>query len=883
MPLTSGSKLGPYEIQSPLGAGGMGEVYRARDTRLERTVAIKVLPDHFSQNAELKQRFEREARAISSLNHPHICTLYDIGNQDSTEYLVMEYLEGETLAARLSRGALPLRETLKIGIEVADALDKAHRGGIVHRDLKPGNIMLTKGGAKLLDFGLAKSAQPSVNIASDALTSPVNPATVPGMVMGTYQYMSPEQIAGQEADARSDIFSLGAVLYEMATGKRAFEGKSQLSVASAILEKDPDPISAVQPTTPPVLDHVVRTCLAKSPEDRFQTAHDVKLELKWITDASTSAMPAVARSRRLASKRVLIATAAFSWLLALAAAFFALSLSSQLRDARQPVSAEINAPTGTEFGGAVAGAAVVAPDGRHLVFVAGDGKSSKLWLRDLSSGRAQPLPGTEDALFAFWSPDSRFVAFFAVGKLNKVSIDGGPVQIICDAVEGRGGSWSPNGTIIFTPNITEPLYRVPAGGGAPQKLTDAKPGWTHRNPYFLPDGEHFLFIVREPSGTATAGSLYAASLKGGEPKLLLDRASNVQYSGGYLLYFKDGNLVAQAFDPSGLKLSGDPIPIAERLDYWNARDSAYFSTSPSGVLVYRQMVQIPTQPTWVDREGRELGKVGEPGIYQSPTLSHDGTRLAIARAGKDPLRFDIWIVDLQHNSSSRATLVDAPQISAAFSPDGNTVAIGADLGGARGALWTQSASGSGAQDKVLDTPIWIVLGDWSRDGRYLVGDVQENTTREDVFFIDLKGDRKLTKFLQTPASEQAARLSPNGKWLAYISDESGRFEIYVAAFPGPGGKWAISNSGLDPLSQIAWSADGKELYYQSSGKRMAVPITNTESFQFSTPQPLPMSIADISGFAPGPSTGRFLVLRRAGQAEATPIHVVLNWTQILKK
>jgi Tol biopolymer transport system component len=861
----------------------MGEVYRARDTRLERTVAIKVLPEHFSQNTELRQRFEREARAISSLNHPNICTLYDIGHQDNLEYLVMEYLEGETLALRLARGALPLRETLKIGMEVADALDKAHRGGIVHRDLKPGNVMLTKGGAKLLDFGLAKSAHVPVTVASDALTSPVNPATVPGMVMGTYQYMSPEQVSGQEADARSDIFSFGAVLYEMAAGKRAFEGKSQLSVASAILEKDPEPISIVQPSTPAVLDHVVRTCLEKNPDDRFQTAHDVKLQLKWVTDASTSAMPAAARSRRLASRRVLIGFAAFCALLALAAGFLSLTLNSKLRDARQPLSAEIDAPPSADFTGAVMGAAAISPDGKHLVFVAGDSKSTKLWLRDLSTARTAPLTGTDDAIFPFWSPDSRYIAFFASGKLSKIAADGGPLQIICDAVEGRGGSWSPNGTIIFTPNITEPLYRVPEAGGTPQKLTDAKPGWTHRNPYFLPDGEHFLFISREPSGSATTGSLYAASLKGGEPKLLLDRASNVQYSNGYLLYFKDGNVMAQAFEPSSLKLSGDPLPVAEHVDYWNARDSAYFSASPTGVLLYRQMVQTPTQPTWVDREGHELGTFGEPGIYLHPVLSRDGTKLAIARAGKDPLRFDIWITDVPHNSSSRATLVDSPEIAAAFSPDGNTLAVGADLGGARGTLWTQSVSGTGTQDKIADTPVWIVLTDWSKDGRYLIGDVQENTTREDIFFVDLKGDRKLTKFLQTPASEQAASLSPNGKWLAYISDESGRYEVYVTAFPNPGGKWAISSSGIDPLTTPSWSADGKELYYDSSGKIMAVPITNTESFQFGTPQPLPMSTTDLTGFVPGPTPGRFLVLRRAGQAQSSPLHLVLNWTELLKK
>ena len=536
----------------------------------------------------------------------------------------------------------------------------------------------------------------------------------------------------------------------------------------------------------------MRTCLAKNPEDRFQTAHDVKLELKWIGDASTSAMPAVARTRRLATKRLLIGVAGVSCLLTIALALLTLSLRSKLQQAEQPVSAEINSPPGADFAQAAQGPAVISPDGKRIAFLAGDAKGSKLWLRDLSSGRSEALPGTDDAIFPFWSPDSRFIAFFTPGKLNKTSVDGGPVQIICDATEGRGGSWSPNGTIVFTPNITESLYRVSEGGSTPQKLTQAKPGWTHRNPYFLPDGEHFLFISREPSGGATAGSLYATSLKGEEPKLLLDHASNVQYSGGYLLYLKDSNLVAQSFDASGLKLSGNPIPVAEHVDYWNARDSAYFSASRTGMLLYRQMLQTHSQPTLVDREGRELGKIGEPGIYQDPKFSRDGSKLALARSGKDPSRFDIWITDIQHNSSSRATLVDSPQLGAAFSPDGNALAVSANLGGARGTLWTQSVSGSGAQDKIADTPVWMVLNDWSKDGRYLIGFVQENTTREDIFFVDLKGDRRLRKFLQTPASETNAYLSPNGKWLAYLSDESGRPEVYVTAFPGPGGKWPVS-------------------------------------------------------------------------------------------
>jgi len=886
MALTSGTKFGPYEIQSSLGAGGMGEVYRARDTRLDRTVAIKVLPDQFSQNPDLKQRFEREARAISSLNHPHICTLYDVGHQDGTDYLVMEYLEGESLAARLARGALPLRETLRIGMEVADALEKAHRGGIVHRDLKPGNIMLTKSRAKLLDFGLAKSAHTPVAVTafSDAVTSPVSPATVQGTVLGTFQYMSPEQIAGQDADARSDIFALGAVLYEMATGRRAFEGKSQLSVASAILEKDPNPISAIQPSAPPVLDHVVRTCLAKDPEERFQTAHDVKLQLKWITDASSAAgLPAAVRTRRLASKRLLAAAAAAGWVAAIAVAVLALLLSSEIRQAQRPVAAEINPPAGADFTDAVVGPAAISPDGRKLAFIAGDPKGARLWMRDMATGRTEALEGTEEALFPFWSPDSRTLGFFSSGKLRKVSVGGGPMQILCDAPEGRGGSWSANGTIIFTPNITESLYRVSEGAGTPEKLTQAKPGWTHRNPYFLPDGEHFLFIAREPASTATAGSLYAGSLRGEEPKLVLERASNVQYSGGYLLYLKDANLVAQPFDASGLKLTGNPIPIAEKLDYWNARDAAYFSASPNGVLLYRKSVQTPTQPTWVDRDGREMGKVGEPGIHYDPRFSLDSSKLALARAGKDSLRFDVWITDLQHNSSSRATFADSPQVNYAFSPDGNTLAVSANVGGARGELWTQSVSGSGAQQTIADTPNWMTLGDWSRDGRYLFGDLQENKTREDIFFVDLKGDRKITKFLQGPASEGAPRLSPNGKWLAYVSDESGRYEVYVTAFPGPGGKWQVSSGGVGFRSGLSWSNDGKELYFSSADKIMAAPIQNTESFQFGTPQPLPMPTADLFGFTPGPTPGRFLVLRRAGPPEPSPIHVVLNWTETLKK
>jgi Tol biopolymer transport system component len=532
-----------------------------------------------------------------------------------------------------------------------------------------------------------------------------------------------------------------------------------------------------------------------------------------------------------------------------------------------------------DFVGAILGAPAISPDERKLAFVAGDPKGNRLWVRDLASGKTAALEGTEGAMFPFWSPDSRQVAFFAGGKLKKIEAGGGPVQMLCDAPEGRGGAWSASGAIIFTPNIYESIYRVPEGGGTPEKITNAKPGWTHRNPYFLPDGEHFLFIAREPSGTP-AGDLYSGSLKGGEPKQLLEHASNAQYSGGYLLYLKDGNLVAQQFDLGSLQLKGSAIAVAEKVDYWNARDLAYFAASANGTLLYRKSTFAPNQPMWVDRNGREMGKVGEPALYASPSLSVDGSKLGLIRVDKDTQNGDVWLVDLKRNTTSRATFTESPNLSYVLSPDGNTLAVSSNSNVAPGLVWTQSASGSGTQEKIANVGIFVNVADWSRDGRYLIITMQENKTRWDVAYVDLKGDRKLTKFLQGPQDEQNAVLSPNGKWLAYQSDESGRSEVYVAAFPGPGGKWQISSDGGN---SPAWSHDGKELYFLNNSKFLAAPIQNPESFEFGTPQPLPLPTADVDGFAAGPTSDRFLVLKRAGATQSSPIQVVLNWTEALKK
>jgi eukaryotic-like serine/threonine-protein kinase len=886
MPLTSGTKLGPYEIQSPLGAGGMGEVYRAKDTRLDRTVAVKILPDHLSDSPDAKQRFDREARAISSLNHPNICTMHDVGHQDGIDFLVMEFLEGETLADRLLKGPLPTAQVLKYGIEICEGLERAHKSGVIHRDLKPGNVMLTKTGAKLMDFGLAKAvpagAAPASSLTMTVADPSGQPLTAQGTLVGTFQYMSPEQTEGKEADGRSDIFALGAVLYEMATGKRAFNGKSQASIVAAILASDPPPISSVAPMSPPALEQVVKTCLAKDPEERFQTVHDLKLQLKWIAEASSSqlAAPARIRARRAIQKRTLVIAAGVGWILAAAALAFFLLNRRQLEEARRPITASWLAPTDTDFAPIQLGAPTLSPDGSKLAFLTGDVADSKLWVRDVNSGAMHAVEEAERPRFPFWSPDGRYIGFFSMGKLKKVALAGGPVQLLCDAPEGRGGSWSPSGVIIFTPNIFEPLYKIPEGGGKPEKITETKQGWTNRNPYFLPDGDHFLFVSRDSVGQAGAvGGLYGASLSGEKPRQLLEHASNVQYSDGYLLYLRETVLVAQRFDPKAMQFTGDPKPVAEKLDYWNARDLAAFTTA-AGTLVYRHGSLQKTQPMWVDRNGKEIARFGEFGLYSWPKPSLDGSMVGLLRPDPDTGRGDVWIADTKRNTMSRSTFADAANVTYALSPDAKRIAVTTIAGSVSGGIWIQPASGSGKQE-VLDKPMnYVTVNSWSPDGRYLFFNLQDNATRQDVYYLDLNGDRKLTSFLKSPANETAAVLSPNGKWLAYASDESGRSEVYVTAFPEPGGKWQVSNAGGGSPS---WSVDGKQIYYSIGDKLMLAPVQNVASFEFGTPTALPIHLNEFAVLGPVSSGERFPALKPLNGGQAHPQEVILNWTGTLKQ
>ena len=727
MTLTSGTRLGRYEIVSPLGAGGMGEVYRARDTRLDRTVAIKVLPPHLSTSPELRQRFEREAKAISALNHPHICSLHDVGHQEGVDYLVMEYLEGETLAERLKKGAPPLEQVLRCGIEIAGALDKAHRQGVIHRDLKPGNVMLTKAGAKLLDFGLAKlkgaESKPSASELS-VLPTAEKPITEEGTILGTYPYMAPEQLEGKEADARTDIFAFGAVLYEMATGKRAFTGRSKASLIAAILEHEPVPISTLQPMVPAALDRLVRTCLAKDPDERWQTAHDVLLELKGIGEAG--AQPGMATALRPRPReRLAWSLATFAVLIAAIATTVALSL----RERGSPRVLRFSVLLPKEVGSVLESA--ISPDGRRLAFTARhpDGKRL-LWIRPIDSLAAQPLAGTEGAMLPFWSPDSRLLGFFAEDKLKKIEASGGSVQTVCEAVLGRGGTWSREGTIVFggrSAGGDEVLHRVSEAGGAATALTQldrAHHESIHLFPSFLPDGDHFVYFV--DSDRLEDHAVKMGSLRSGKTTRLLDVISNAAYAPpGYLLYSREGTLLAQRLDTRSMQLVGEAFPLGAAVAVGGGvrRD---FSVSAEGTLAYT--IGTPERRLiWVDRSGRPVGTAGEPGYYVHVELSPDDARAALERLDSPGGISDVWVFDFSRGTSSRFTFDPGFDFNPVWSPDGGRIAFASNRAGAYHLY--QRASAGGPEERLLESSAVLYATQWSPDGRFIVYEAFDPSVR----------------------------------------------------------------------------------------------------------------------------------------------------------
>jgi len=897
--LTAGYKLGPYEIVAPLGAGGMGEVFRARDTRLDRTVAIKILPPQLSNDSVRKQRFEREAKAISSLNHPHICVLYDVGHQDGTDYLVMECLEGETLAKRLEKGAIPLEQVLKFGGQIADALDKAHRSGVVHRDLKPGNIMLTPTGAKLLDFGLAKPAVPLTSGATlTAAATPTTPVTQEGTILGTFQYMSPEQIEGKELDGRSDIFSLGAVFYEMLTGQRAFPGKSQLSVASAILEKEPAPISAVKPMTPPALDHALRRCLAKDPEERWQTARDIALELKWIADsgpASGAAGPlanrASSRERILATALVLVAGAAISL-----GVLYVKRPVTDTRVTRTYVKSEEG--SGFIFSGDQKGFAI-SPDGLNLAYVAStptpDSKSA-LWIRPMDSLHARLLPGTEAAGFPFWSPDGRYIGFFAGGKLKKIDAQGGPPAIICDAPDGRGGSWNQQGDIVFTPTVNSPIYRVSASGGPISQLTTQDPSkneTTHRWPWFLPDGRHFIFLAGStftPRESAT-NSILMGSLDSKETKLLFHAHYQAVYASGHVLFLRQSSLMAQPFDAKRFETVGEAVPIAEQVLEDSSIAHAWFSPSANGLLLYAEGAARNRQLVWFDRDGKRVGAVPGDDAYAGVTLSRDGKKLAYYLDGSG---FDVWGFDIARGVRIPLTFGASSgqgNLYPVWSPDGKYVAYTSYRNGKYG-LYQKSADGSGGETLLLEgIDHFRVPTSWSTDGKFLVyhegvsGGTYANGVPGgwSVWVLPLFGDHKAYPFIQSTFSAREASFSPDGKWLAYCSNESGEYRVYVVPFAVPGGKWQVSlGDGRGPL----WRRDGKEIFYLSADNKLMAAKVETSGAIFAaggTRVLFDSHSYGVFGRYDVSADGQRFVVVYEGNRPSSTLTSVVNWTADLKE
>ena len=878
MALAPGVRLGAYEVVALIGTGGMGEVYRARDSRLGRDVAVKVLPAGFSADPERLGRFEQEARSAAALNHPNILAVYVIGQHERSPYIVSELLEGQTLRDQLNAGGIPVRKAVEYAIQLAHGLAAAHEKGIVHRDLKPENVFVTDDGRlKILDFGLAKLAPEGALAGVSALpTTP--PDTIPGMVLGTIGYMSPEQVRGLQADHRSDIFAFGAVLYEMLAGQRAFRGDTSMDTMSAILKENPPDLVLVERHIPPALGRIVDRCLEKNPAGRFQSTRDLAFALEGLSSQSESAAIIGARDRLRFSGRV-------GWLLAavFTVSLVAVLLASQLRET--PLSPDIvrftvAPPEEARFSGgdAYAPAQAVSADGRQMVFRAQRfGGADLLWLRSFDSLEARPLPGTEGGNFPFWSPDNRYIGFFADGKLKKIEVTGGPAQTLCDAPSGEGATWNADGVIVFAPSAAAGLFRVSATGGEPAAVTilDAVNSETsHRWPQFLPDGRQFVFLA-QPGNSIRVGSLDSDA-----HKALLNADSKALYSVGYLLFVREDTLMAQPFDPSRAELTGDAVPVADDIRVNQILGRAAFAVSESGVLTYRSGT-ANSRLVWFDRSGRELATVGEEGSYPTFELSPDGTRSVVSRI--ESSRQNLWVIDLQRNSMSRLTLEDAGHVDPRWSPDSREVIFGS----------TRDPERSPFRVSPVDStpvPVFTIQGgqfaldDWSPDGRHLLYHITGSLTGT-LWVRELRGQAEPIAVARALSGIiDQAQFAPDGRWIAYNSNESGRYEINVIPFPPTGDKWQISrNGGVQPT----WRGDGRELYFLTlDGTLMAVDIQPGPTFQWGIPSPLfrtPITVGDAQteDYAPASDGKRFFVVQPLDAP--APVTVVLNWTAGFEK
>ena len=873
MGFSPGTRVGPFEIIASIGKGGMGEVYKARDTRLERTVAIKSSAERFSE------RFEREARAVAALNHPNICTLYDVG----PDYLVMEYIQGQQL-----RGPLPLEEALRLAIQICDALDAAHRQHIVHRDLKPANILVNKSGVKLLDFGLAKMGGPPVQIGEGLETRSL---TQVGSIVGTLQYMAPEQLEGGEADARSDIFSFGAILYEMVTGQRAFEGSSPASVIGAIMSGERRRLAPL----PHGVDHVVEGCLAKDPNDRWQSAADIRRELEWLSKAG---MPVAAPPGKPWRARI-------GWILAavLLVILPLIGTRSRVGPAVPHTSFNIYPPGKTVFFGEFNGSIpspqfALAPDAHAIAFAAAPiGGKGVLWLRRMEELEAHVLSGTEGASHPFWSPDSRWIAFFADGKLKKIPSAGGSPQVLADGVtDPRGGDWGAEDSILFAP-ANGTIFRVSATGGAAAPVTqlDRSHGEVaHRSPRFLPDGKHFLFAAR--TGQPAFRGIYVGSTDGKMKKFLVSSEwSGIYAPPGYLLYLDNGALTVRTMNAERLEITGPPRTLVDHV-IGGSTGFAALSATANGMLAYSSAIGQVGRLTWFSRNGERLDPTGPEGDYLNVRLSPDNKFLASSLVDPKGGGSDLWITDLARGTTSKFTFEASLEASPVWSPDGKRIAFRTNRNGMMEFV-EKDASGGGAETMVLsrETQLQyhatgnVILNDWSPDSHTLLY-CAPISSNYDLWLLpalgSVQGERKPSPFAHSSAHEIQGSFSPDGRYIAYASNESGKFEVYVRPSDGSNGTSLVStNGGYEP----SWRHDMRELYYLSEDRKlMAVPIAASGRFQPGLPKPLfqtqvPVGVNPYaSNYAVVRDGSRFIVNTLAGDSGPSPITVVLNWAAGLK-
>ncbi len=870
--ITVGSRLGPYEVTAQLGAGGMGEVYRARDSRLDRTVAIKILPQRLSADPRLRERFEREAKAISALAHPHICTLYDIGSHDGIDFLVMEYLDGESLADRLSKGPLPLEQVLRYGMEIAEALERAHRAGIVHRDLKPGNIVLTKSGAKLLDFGLAKIIQPQSNPNAPTIAMPQEqkPLTEEGTVVGTFQYMAPEQIEGRDADARTDIFALGAVLYEMATGKRAFDAKTRASLIASILDREPPPISTIQPLTPTAFERVVRMCLAKDPDERWQSAHDVAAELKWIGTTSTETLgPGVKRRTRSAWLRGAALLAVGLAIGAVAGWLLTRRDEQPPRIARFAVNTTPDAPLHLQQN-----SLAISPDGNHILYRARSGSRSKLYLRGIDSLAAVPLAGTDDAYSSAFSPDGRWIAFVARNALWKVQREGGTPTKLADNINGLGVAWQGD-VIVANRSFSDGLLAVPAGGGAARQIVKANRERKEHAilwPDLLPDGRHVIATVWN-AGAWDSARIIAYPMTGGPSKVVIEGGYFGRYSAtGHLLFMRDGNLMAVAFDPETLAVGASPVVMIKGVAHGTSDGDASFAVSAGGHLAYTP--GGPTVPNdqlvWIDRDGKTAPMVPTIRRYGSVDVSPDGRTAAVTI---EDSTYDIWQLDLARDSLTRISY-GSDDLEAVWTPDGERIVWMSSRTGVYNLYW-RAADNSSPEEAIMPSPQFQFAASVTRDGRSLL--FGQTGKLSDVWMMPMD-TRKPVPLIVTEFNETYPVVSPDGRWLAYSSDRSGRDEVYITSFPTPGGSWQVS---IDGGSSPRWFSDGKSIVYERDDQFFIVPIETG-----ARPQPGKPRLLFEGPYDPEyciTPDGRIAIIKEGPRPTATQFNVVLNWGEELKR